>query len=127
MAASLRIAEFQMMPLAEKPPQYADILNSTYGAIPFDGDETENLTVLKFTYKLWAQDQERVKPFMDNIAKTCVKVVADPKTAEPIKPQDKYEVGKFIKEVVVAHAQGTLQALEGQMSPDEKEELQKYI
>lgn len=130
-ASRLRIAEFQLMPLAAKPPLYNEIVESTYQALPLEGDATENLTVLKFTYKLWGAKEDPtngcIVKYMDNIAKTCVMVIADPKTADFVDDKDKYEVGAFIKEVVVAHAQATLQQLEAQMSPDEKELLQKYI
>lgn len=117
--------------MAVKPPLYTEIIESTYQSVPFEGDDTENLTVLKFTYKLWMAKDDVANPlvvkYMDNIAKMAVKVIADPKTADFVNDKDKYEVGAFIKEVVVAHAQATLQQLEAQMSPDEKELLTKYI
>ena len=65
--------------------------------------------------------------FMDNIAKTCVKVVSDPRVAEQTKAADKFQVGAFLKSVVASHAQACLSQLEGLMDPDEKEQLAKYM
>ena len=106
LAGMLRIAEFHMMPLPkdQRPAQYAEILNQLYAKIPLEGDYLENITALKFTYKLYQDDQALCVSYMDNIAKTCVKVVADPRTAEQTKTTDKREVGQFLKTVVVQHA-----------------------
>jgi len=41
---------------------------------------------------------------MDAIARTCLKVIVDEKTADQMKPEFKKEVGYFIKTIVVLHA-----------------------
>ena len=87
----IRVAEFHYMPLPkdQRPSQYTEIVNQLYTKIPLEGDYLENITALKFTYKLYQDDQALCVSFMDNIAKTCVKVVADPRTAENTKAADK--------------------------------------
>ena len=68
-----------------------------------------------------AENPQSIVPFMDKIAQTCVKVIADPRTAEPLDAKDKYAAGEFLKTVVAPNATATLQNIEAQMSPDEKE------
>lgn len=61
--------------------------------IPFEGDLTENETVLKFIQKLYQVDQATCLKYMDAIAKTCVKVIADEATADGMEAKFKREVG----------------------------------
>ena len=62
------------------------------------------MTALKFSYKMHAENPQSIAPFMEQIAKTCVKVIADPKCAEPLDAKDKYEAGEFLKTVVAPQA-----------------------
>jgi len=64
---------------------------------------------------------------MNKIAETCVKVIADEKCADMMEPKFKREVGQFIKNVVMLHAQPLLVQMEAQMTADEKAELAKYM
>ena len=52
--------------------------------IPFEGDETENKTILKFVFKLFQNDEQLCIKYMDKIAATCLKVIVDEKTADGI-------------------------------------------
>jgi len=109
-AASCRIVEFQFMPLPadQRPADFATIMDSVFDKVPFTGDETENETILKFAFKLYQQDQAMCMKYMEKIATTCVKVIADEKCADVIEPKFKRQAGAFIKEVVMQHAQATL-------------------
>ena len=117
------------MPLApeSRPADYLVILGSVFNALPFEGDDTENETILKFALKLYQAEQETCVKYMDKIAQACVKVIADEKTADIMEPKFKREVGKFLLHVVMKYAQGTLQQMEASMTNDEKSELQKYM
>uniref|UniRef100_A0A7S3FVR3 Importin N-terminal domain-containing protein n=1 Tax=Strombidium rassoulzadegani TaxID=1082188 RepID=A0A7S3FVR3_9SPIT len=128
-AASCRIVQYQYMPLpaADRPAEYQVMIDSVFQKIPFSGDETENETVLKFAFILYEADKETCVKYMEQIARTCVKVIADEKTADMMEPKFKKEVGQFINSAVVSHAAATLQELEGQMNQYEKEEMQKYL
>ena len=55
MAASCRIVEFQLLPLPaeQRPAEYPQLLDSVFQKIPFQGDDAENETVLKFAAKLY--------------------------------------------------------------------------
>lgn len=64
---------------------------------------------------------------MSAIATTCVQVICDDKIADVMKPAFKREVGQFIKSCVMQHASPVLQAMEANMSQDEKNELAKYL
>jgi len=107
-AASCRIVEFQYMPLAQKPDNYAEMIDSIFQKIPFEGDMTENETILKFSFKLYEADQATCVKYMDNIARTALKVIVDEKCADEIKYTFKKEVGQFINKVVMQHAQNVL-------------------
>jgi len=109
-AASCRIVEFQLMPLPaeQRPVEYPQLVDSVLQKMPFQGDDAENETVLKFAFKLFAHDQPACLKHMDQIALTCVKVIVDERTSDVIPVKFKYQVGQFIKEVVVHHAQAKL-------------------
>ena len=83
-------------------------MDNIFQKIPFTGDETENETILKFAFKLYSADQEMCLKYMDKIATTSVKVIADEKCADQMLPKFKREVGQFIKTVVMKHAQSKL-------------------
>ena len=53
-AALCRIAHFQYLPVPadQRPQEFDGIVTPLFGSIPFDGDEQENLTVLKFAIEL---------------------------------------------------------------------------
>ena len=88
------------------------MIDSVFQKIPFDGDETENETVIKFTMKLIQTDQATCIKYMENIAKTCVKIIVDERCADGVEAKFKKEVGQFIKTIVAQHAQPILQAME---------------
>ena len=54
-AASCRILEFQYMtlPAGQRPADFDALLDSVLTKIPFEGDVTENETILKFAMKLY--------------------------------------------------------------------------
>ena len=94
------------MPLSpnQRPTEYGQLMDSVFEKIPFTGDDTENETILKFAFKLYNNDQQLCLKYMDKIATTCVKVIADEKCADMMLPKFKREVGEFIKTVVMQHA-----------------------
>jgi hypothetical protein len=83
-AAYSRIIEHQYMPLpaAQRPPNYQAMVHSVMSAMPLEGDMTENETLLKFAWKLYAADQALCLQYMDNVSKTCVKCIIDAKCAD---------------------------------------------
>lgn len=94
--------------------------------IPFTGDLDENETILRYAFNMNSLAPEKVQPYMQNIALTCLKVLVDEKCDEIPEPF-KIEVGKFIKGVIMTTHIALLQQAESQMSPEEKEALVKYI
>jgi len=69
------------------------MIESIFQKIPFEGDDTENECVLKFAKKLYQIDPETCIKHMNQIAKTCVKVIADEKCADGMETKFKKEVG----------------------------------
>ena len=69
---------------------------------------------------------EKITPFMQQVTMTCLKVLVDEKCDEIPEPF-KFEVGKFIKNVVMATQLPLLQQFEAQMSPEEKASLAKFL
>ena len=80
------------------------MIDSVFQKVPFHGDDTENETVLKFAFKLYQADEATCVKYMDQIARTAVKVIADEKCADSIEPKFKREVGQYINTVVVKHS-----------------------
>lgn len=81
-------------------------------AMPLEGDMTENETLLKFSWKLYEADQPLCLQYMENITKTCVKCLIDPKCADDLPKPFKQQVGQFIKTVGVQHSAAYLQQVE---------------
>ena len=69
------------------------MVDSICQKIPFEGDQTENETILKFIQKLYVADQATCIKYMVPIAKTCVKVIADEACADGMEAKFKREVG----------------------------------
>lgn len=69
-------------------------------AIPFDGDPTENETVLKFCMNVNNLHSGRLEPHMDKITLTCLKILTDTRLA---KEDEDFKVltAKFIKNVIM--------------------------
>ena len=44
------------LPADQRPADYAQLVDSVLQKIPFEGDDAENETVLKFAAKLYEQD-----------------------------------------------------------------------
>lgn len=63
---------------------------------------------------------------MQNITVTCLKVLIDEKCDE-IPDYFKFEVGKFIKNIIMTNNLALLQELESKMSQEEKNDLAKYL
>lgn len=105
-AASCRIIEFQFTPLPpdQRPAEYSQMVDSVFEKIPFEGDDSENETVLKFAAKLYETDQETCLKHMDKIAITCVKCLVDDKASDALTAKFKYQVGEMINKIVVNHA-----------------------
>ena len=89
------------LPAEQRPADYSTMIDSVFQKIPFEGDETENETILKFAFKLYQADQATCLKYMEPIAKTCLKVIVDEKCADGIEAKFKKEVGQFIKSVVM--------------------------
>ena len=81
--------------------------------IPFNGDVNENETILKFAFNIYSIckninhilnhiciEKAKIEPYMDNVIYTCMKVLVDEKCDE-IEDSFKYEVGKFVKNIVM--------------------------
>ena len=129
-AATCRILEFQYMPLpaSQRPADFDGIMDSVFSKIPFEGDVTENETILQFAFNMYnTTDQPIVLKYMPQIATTCIKVICDEKTSDSIQLKFRKTVGEFIKGAVMQHAQGLLQECEAKMTQDEKEELAKFV
>ena len=69
--------------------------------IPFSGDPNENETVLRYAMNMHSLAPEKVSPFMQQVTMTALKVLVDEKCDE-IPESFKFEVGKFIKGVIMA-------------------------
>lgn len=41
------------LPPANRPASYNGLIQNVFSKVPFEGDMTENETVLKFAFKLW--------------------------------------------------------------------------
>ena len=78
------------LPVDQRPAEYAMLIDSVFTQIPFEGDDAENETVLKFAVKLYEQDQELCLKYMDKIALTCVKSLVDDKASESLTAKFKY-------------------------------------
>jgi hypothetical protein len=66
---------------------------------------------------------------MSNVIYTCLKVLIDEKCDE-IEDKIKFEIGKFIKNIIMNSGEQNLLILrdmEAKMSPIEKEQLAKYV
>ena len=94
--------------------------------VPFSGDPNENETVLKYAMNLFSLAPEKIMPYMQQVTMTCLKVLVDEK-CDQIPESFKFEVGKFIKNVIMATQLALLQQFEAQMSPEEKVSLAKYL
>lgn len=81
------------LPPEQRPSDYAEMIDSVFQKVPFQGDDTENETVLKFAFKLYQSDEQTCIKYMDQIARTAVKVIADEKCADGMEPKFKREVG----------------------------------
>lgn len=89
------------LPADQRPPEYMQMIESVFAKIPFEGDMTENKTILEFAFKLYGADQATCLRFIDKIAQTAVKVIADDKCADMIEAKFKREVGAFIKSTII--------------------------
>jgi len=69
-------------------------------SIPFEGDPTENETVLKFCMNVNNLNTGRLEPHMERIALTCLKIITDTRLA---KEDEGFKVltAKFIKNVIM--------------------------
>lgn len=92
------------LPAEQRPANFLTDIDSVFQAMPLEGDMTENETLLKFAVKLYQYDQAITLKYMDNITKTCIKVLIDDKCADDMKPEFKKEVGQFIKSVCSQHS-----------------------
>ena len=89
----------------------------------------ENETVLKFYFNVYSQQKDKVEKYMNNVIYTCLKVLIDEKCDE-IEDSIKFEIGKFIKNIVMNSGEQNLLLLrdmESKMSTLEKEQLAKYV
>lgn len=102
------------------------MLPFVFSKIPFSGDLNENETILKYAFNLNSIAPEKVQPYMQNVALTCLKVLVDEKCDE-IEESFKVDVARFIKNVIIPTNLQLLQQSEAQMSQDEKESMAKYL
>jgi len=71
------------------------------GALPLEGDPSENQTMLKFIMNVNATQPERVLPFMDKITLTCLKLLTDGRCRRDLDENFKVLTAKFIKNVIM--------------------------
>jgi hypothetical protein len=118
-ASICRIVEFQFMPMPadQRPAEYGQMIQAVLSKIPLEGDDLENETVLKFVFKLHKEDKNSYMAFIDNIAKTCVKVIIDEKCADGVAMKFRREVAKFIYSVGMNESAEVFTNLANQMSP----------
>lgn len=83
------------------------------------------LKVIFYTLNI-SLDPEKIQPYMQNITITCLKLLIDEKCDE-VPEHFKFEVGKFIKNIIMVNNLALLQDLESKMSPEEKQDLAKYL
>ncbi len=97
-------------------------------AIPFEGDPTENETVIKFCMNVNNLTTGRLEPYMEKITLTCLKQLTDTRLA---KEDEAFKVitAKFIKNVIMTSDEHRLRLvqLEAQMSSYERNQLAKYM
>jgi hypothetical protein len=97
-------------------------------AIPFEGDPTENETVIKFCMNVNNLTTGRLEPHMEKITLTCLKQLTDTRLA---KEDEAFKVitAKFIKNVIMTSEEHRLRLvqLEAQMSSYERSQLAKYM
>jgi len=97
-------------------------------AIPFEGDPTENETVIKFCMNTNNLTTGRLEPHMERITLTCLKQLTDTRLA---KEDEAFKVltAKFIKNVIITSETHRLRLvqLEAQMSNYERSQLAKYM
>lgn len=97
-------------------------------AIPFEGDPTENETVIKFCMNVNNLTTGRLEPHMERITLTCLKQLTDTRLA---KEDEAFKVitAKFIKNVIITSETHRLRLvqLEAQMSGYERSQLAKYM
>lgn len=70
-------------------------------AMPFEGDPSENQTILKFVMNVNATQPDRVLPFMDKITLTCLKLLTDARCKRDLDESFKVLTAKFIKNVIM--------------------------
>jgi hypothetical protein len=61
------------------------MVDSVMTAMPLEGDMTENETLLNFSWKLYELDQALCLKYFENVTKTCIKALIDPKCADDLK------------------------------------------
>ena len=70
-------------------------------AIPFEGDPSENQTVLKFIMNVNATQPGKVLPYMDKITLVCLKLLTDSRCKRDLDESFKVLTAKFIKNVIM--------------------------
>lgn len=70
-------------------------------AIPFEGDPSENQTVLKFIMNMNATQPDKVLPYMDKITLVCLKLLTDSRCKRDLDENFKVLTAKFIKNVIM--------------------------
>ncbi len=95
-SASCRIMQYypQQVPIDTMIP-------FVFQNVPFSGDPNENETVLKYAMNLYLIAPEKIMPYMQQVTMTCLKVLVDEK-CDQIPESFKFEVGKFIRNVIMA-------------------------
>ena len=104
------------------------MFNQVMSAIPFDGDPTENETIIKFCMNENNLNTGRLEPHMERITLTCLKQLTDTRLA---REDESFKIitAKFIKNVIMTTEEHRLRLvqLEAQMSNYERSQLAKYM
>lgn len=111
--------------------EYETLFNQIMGALPLQGDPSENQTMLKFIMNVNAGQPQRIQPFMNKISLTCLKILTDSRCKQDLDESFKVLTAKFIKNVIMdCGRQDVVDQLgiyESQMSEFEKADLAKYM
>jgi hypothetical protein len=80
---------------------YNDLFNTIMSVIPFQGDVTENETVIKFCMNANNLMKGRLDPHMQKITMTALMILVDSRLVKETDETMKILTAKFIKNVIM--------------------------
>ena len=72
------------------------MITDIFSVIPFQGDMTENETILKFAFALKAHYPDVFAANLDKVVQTCLMCIVNEKCAVDIPPKTKRDIGIFL-------------------------------